>query len=288
MSLQILIKKITPYYNKYKKDQQDMTGSQALEVIWEVGDLLKDYLKDKDIAPRTLYHQIYGKSEGDINITQKSYITRDFLDRAYRVRRIFNNKEDIHILFPSLKRYRLFYKSMPFLDEGRFKMHGVERKNLIELLNSDKSYKEIMNEVTKLKKRIIKLSIPHDSKLKELEREKIIFIKFYNFLYKQFKLNKYEQSMNELGDVNIKFLETLSRNTGALASDNLQFVELVIADGLGGDLKEFTDVIIKLISRKDAKVRRRFRRLIQPERMMRLSEMIYAMRSEEDFNKFRI
>jgi hypothetical protein len=288
MSLQVLIKNITPYYNEYKKNQQDLTGAQALEIIWDVGDILKDYLKDKDIAPRTLYHQIYGKSEGDIDITQKSYITRDFLDRAYRVRRIFNNKQEINKLFPTLKRYRLFYKSMPFFDKGRFKMDEPDRKKLVELLNSDKTYNEIINEVSKLRKQIIKLSIPRDSRLKELEDEKKIFITFYNLLYSQLKLKNYKQTINALGNIDIKFIDTLSRNTGALASDSLQFAESVIVDDLADEIKKFTDMIIKLAARKDAKIRRRFRRLIPPEKMIRLSEMIYAVRSEEDFNKFRI
>jgi len=174
MILKELINNIIPYYNKYKRNQENLTGAQALEIIWDVGNLIKEYLKDKNIAPRTLYHQIYGKSEGDTDIPQKSYITRDFLDRAYRVKRIFNDKNEIKKTFPNLKRYRLFYKSMPFFDEGRFKMENTDRKKLIELLNSNKTYNEIITEVAKLREKRIGLSIPKDSKLKELEREKNI------------------------------------------------------------------------------------------------------------------
>jgi len=178
MILKELINNIIPYYNKYKRNQENLTGAQALEIIWDVGNLIKEYLKDKNIAPRTLYHQIYGKSEGDTDIPQKSYITRDFLDRAYRVKRIFNDKNEIKKTFPNLKRYRLFYKSMPFFDEGRFKMENTDRKKLIELLNSNKTYNEIITEVAKLREKRIGLSIPKDSKLKELEREKKYMLLF--------------------------------------------------------------------------------------------------------------
>jgi ribosomal protein L19E len=286
--LKELIKNIIPYYNKYKENQQNLTGAQALEIIWEVGDLIKEYLKDKDIAPRTLYHQIYGKSEGNTDIVQKSYITRDFLDRAYRVRRIFKNKKEINQTFPALKRYRLFYKSMPFFDEGRFKMSGQDREKLILLLNSNKTYQQIIGEVTKLREKRIALSIPRDSKLKELEQEKKIFINFYNFLYQQFKEKKYTNTKKLLGNVNFEFIDVLSRNTGALVSDDLKLTEFSIPEGLGKELKEFGDLILKLVLPKDAKVRRRFRRLIPSEKMMRLSEMIYAIRNEDAFNKFHL
>lgn len=288
MILKELINNIIPYYNKYKKNQPNLTGAQALEIIWDVGDLIKEYLKDKDIAPRTLYHQVYGKSEGDTDIVQKSYITRDFLDRAYRVRRIFNERKEIKKTFPTLKRYRLFYKSMPFFDEGRFKMVNTDRKKLVELLNSNKTYNEIITEVAKLREKRIGLSMPKDRKLKELESEKKTFIAFYNLLYNQLKEKDYGKTISVLGSIDSEFIDILSRNTGALASDNLKFTEPQTPDGLGEEIKEFADLIAKLILRKDAKVRRRFRRLIPPEKMMRLSEMIYVMRSEEDFNRFRL
>lgn len=288
MELKELINNITPLYNQYKKNQQTLTGSDSLEIIWEVGELLNNYLKNKDIAPRTLYHQIYGKSEGNKDITQKSYITRDFLDRAYRVRRIFKKKNEISNTFLKLKRYRLFYKAMPFFDQGRFEMNEIDKSKLIKLLNSNKSYKEIIDEVGELRKQRIKLRIPHDSKLKELEYEKKIFIKFYNLLYNFLKEKDYNEVNKILGKLDKSFIIKLSKNTGALVSDNLQLSKIEIIAGLSTEVIDFTNVIIKLAERKDAKVRRRFRRLIPPEKMMRLSEMIYAMRSQDDFNKFRL
>jgi hypothetical protein len=288
MDLKELIKKITPLYNQYKNNQKKLTGTEALEIIWDTGDLLKSYLKDKSIAPRTLYNQIYGKSEGNKDITQKSYITRDFLDRSYRVRRIFEDKKEINSVFPKLKRYRLFYKAMPFFDQGKFEMNRVDKIKLITLLNSNKTYKEIINEVSNLRKQRIKLSIPHDSKLKELKKEQIEFIDFYNLLYKLLKEKDYRQARKIFGKINTSFLAILSRNVGALASDKLQLTHIEFIEDLGFEINKFVKLVNKLSERKDAKVRRRFRRLIPPEKMIRLSEMIYAMSSEEDFNKFRI
>lgn len=288
MELKNLINNIIPHYNNYRKNQNLLTGTEALEIIWETGDLIKKYLENKNTAPRTLYHQIYGKSEGNTDIAQKSYITRDFLDRAYRVRRIFKKKEDIRKLFPNLQRYRLFYKSMPFFDDGRYKMNQLDQQNLIQLLNSSKTYKEIITQVEKLKKERIGLSIPHNSKLKELEEEKEIFINTYNYIYKVISDKDYEEATKDIAGKNILFLNELSKNTGALSSDQLMISSFDIPTGITGILKEFSEMINKLASKKDAKERRRFRRLIPPEKMIRLSEMIYALRSEEDFKNFRL
>ena len=262
MDLKELIDSIIPYYNQYKNNQSLLTGTQALEIIWEPGNLIRQYLENKDVPPRTLYHQIYGKSEGNTNIAQRSYITRDFLDRAYRIRRIFKEKEDIKKIFPTLQRYRLFYKSMPFFDEGKYKMNQNDQRELIELLNSSKTYKEIIAQVEKLKKERIGLSIPHDSKLKELEKEKNIFIAMYNFVYETMnsESKNYEAATKCFGAGNEAFLKELSKNTGALSSDQLKISSFYIPNNVTGIWKEFANIINKLASRKDAREYRKFDR----------------------------
>lgn len=283
-----LIEKIIPFYNDYKRNQKDLDGASALEIIWEVGDLLKIYLKGKKIAPRTLYYQIYGKSENNENITQKSYITRDFLDRSYRVRRIFKKKSSIRKQFPTLQRYRLFYKSMPFLDEGRFRMNETDRKELIELLNSSATYKQIMSQINKLKSERINLRIPHDSKLKELEVEKKVFIETYNYIYEFIRKKNYEKVLETFDKKNYEFFVELSRNVGALSSDELKITTFDIPEGVDKKIKELAEIVNKLASKIDAKERRRFRRLIPPEKMMKLSEMIYALTNANTYKNFRI
>jgi hypothetical protein len=289
MNLQELIKEIIPFYNFHRKNQIRLSGTEALENIWEVGNLLKSYLDvNTDIAPRTLYHQIYGKSEQARDISQKSYITRDFLDRAYRVRRIFKKKSDIKKMFPSLQRYRLFYKSMPFLDDGRFKMNQTDQQKLISLLNSTKSYKEIITEVERLKTEKIGLKIPHDSKLKELENERQIFISVYNQVYSVLKESRFNEVVISLPFFCDKpFIKLLSQNTGALSSDQLKMSRFKIPVTVVGDGLLFAQMINKFAEQKDAKERRRFRRLIPPERMMRLSEMLHALTDEQSFNTLK-
>ena len=87
-----LINSITPLYNIYKENSSILTGTQALEIMWEIGELLNKYIKKNKIKPHALFRDIYGKSENSENIIQKSYITREFQGRCYRIRTIFNSK----------------------------------------------------------------------------------------------------------------------------------------------------------------------------------------------------
>ena len=51
--------------------------------------------------------------------------------------------------------------------------------------------------------------------------------------------------------------------------------------------KEFSEMIKNLITQKDPKMRRRFRRLIPPERIVRLADMLYGLSSEENYRNIK-
>ena len=53
--------------------------------MWEIGEVLEYYINMNRLTPQSLFREIYGKSEGTKNITQKSYISRDFQSRCLRV-----------------------------------------------------------------------------------------------------------------------------------------------------------------------------------------------------------
>jgi hypothetical protein len=46
--------------------------------MWDIGDILKNFINQNDIAPHKLYRIVYGKSDGSENISQKSWVTREF------------------------------------------------------------------------------------------------------------------------------------------------------------------------------------------------------------------
>lgn len=288
MELKELIEKITPFYNQYRKNQKILNGAEALDIIWEVGDLLKKYLSNHDIAPDALYRKIYGKSEQATNVEQKSYITREFLSRSYRIRKIFINKSKIKEELPGLQRFRQFFQAMPFFDNPKYRIAGGEKEELLSVLNSNKTNQQIMVYIHKLQKEKIGIKNPRTQRLQELSTEKQFFIDLYNFIYKNLKEKKYSEAKKNLGSINQSFISELSKNTGALASDQLRIQSFDIPGDIGGPWLQYAEMVNTLATKKDAKERRRFRRLIPPVKMMRLSEMIYALRSEEDFNKFRL
>ena len=140
-----LINSITPFYNQYKSQKDSITGTKALEIMWEIGDLLKSYIEEHSIKPHTLYRIIYGKGEGTSNITQKSYIPREFQGRCYRIRNIFKQKHNIAEMLPNLKSFTCFREAMPFFDNEKYILKGAEKVELLKLLNSDITSKDIIS-----------------------------------------------------------------------------------------------------------------------------------------------
>lgn len=286
LNLQELIKNIAPLYNSYKQTSRSISGVNALLVMWEVGDLLKKTIEESKIAPHNLYRKIYGKAEGQENITQKSYITRDFLSRSYRVRNIFENKSEIKKYLPNLKRFRLFSQAMPFIDNPKYSFEGKEKNDLFNLLNSDKSYKEIITKVYRLQKEKIGIQNPRDQKLNELEPQKQIFINFYNYLFNLIKNNTYEDLKKEISSFDSSIIIKLSSNTSALSQEGLRFLEIPkILFNL--QWSNYIGFLNNFSRQTNAKERRRFRRLISPERIVKLAEMLQAITSETSFKNFK-
>jgi len=287
MSIQELISNITPLYNKYKKEKDIIFGTDAVILMWQMGDYLKKYLEEHDVAPHNLYRQIYGKSEGEKNIAQRSYITREAMSRCYRIRNIFDDVDMIKAKLPSLKRYRLFFQAMPFFDNAKYKFEKDEMNNLLELLNSNKSYKEIINEIYKLQKEKIGIKNPRSQRLKDLEKEKDCFINFYNYIHDLILQYEFKQLPDEVKKIDNEFIKIISKNTSAITQDGLKTYEFTIPNNLKEPWACYVALLEKLINQTDAKLIRRFRRIIPPERIARLSEMIYALNSEDSFNYFK-
>ena len=66
-----IIDKIIPLHNFYKQNKDSIPANESIEIMWEIGDILRQYIEENDVKPHSLYREIYGKSEGQMNITQK-------------------------------------------------------------------------------------------------------------------------------------------------------------------------------------------------------------------------
>lgn len=284
MNINALIQQITPLYNEYRSNKSNLSGTEALEIMWEIGDLLKGYIEQNNIAPHNLFWSIYGNAEGTKNIEQKSYITREFQNRCHRIRRIFGAKEQIKQDFPHLKSFTTFREAMPFLDDGKYKLKGNERVQLLVLLNSNQRPQEILGKIKVLQKNKIGRKNPRTQRLFEVEKEKQEFINFYNYTYRLIKVGDYNLCLKEIKKIKPEYINLLSKNVSALSQEGLKTYDFSIMESLKEPWKTFSETIKDLITQKDPKNRRRFRRLIQPERIVRLADMLYGLLSEDNYN----
>jgi hypothetical protein len=286
LNLQELIQEISPLYNSYKKTSRNISGLNALYIMWEIGDILKRKIELFKIAPHNLYRKIYGKAEGQKDITQKSYITREFLGRAYRIRNIFSKKDDIKKDLPNLSSFILFREAMPFFDNEKYLLKGEERKQLLTILNSNDLPSLVLKKIKLLQKEKIGIKNSRNQKLNELESYKETFIIFYNYLFNLIKNNEYKDIVNGIKYFDSNFIIELSSNTSALAQEGFKYIKI--------SREDFDDKWIKYVNllkyfseQIDAKERRRFRRLISPERIVKLAEMLQAITSEDSFRIFK-
>jgi hypothetical protein len=288
MTIKNLVADIIPHYNKYRKNKFTLSGTDILEISWEVGDLLMKFIDQSGVAPHALYREIYGKSEGKENITQKSYITREFLSRSYRIRKIFVSKAEIKKQLPNLTKFNNFREAMPFFDNPKYLLKDKEKASLYKLLNSSKSYGEILKEINKLQRERIGIKNPRNQKLGEMSGDKDVFVKFYNYVYDLFKLADYDKAKVEIKHVEIDFIKVLSKDTGAIAIDGLLMTDFEIPSTLNEQWTGFAKLVKRLITKEDSQDRRRFRRLIPPHRMTQLGEMLYQLTSEGLYKSFRL
>lgn len=281
MSINILIQQITPLYNTYRSNKNNISGTEALEIMWDIGDILKKYIEQNNIAPHNLFWSVYGNAEGTKNIEKRSYITREFQNRCHRIRRIFNSKEQIRKDFPNLKSFTTFREAMPFFDSRKYKLNGKERDDLLILLNSNIQSNKKLERIKILQKEKIGIRNPRTQRLHEVEKEKQIFIDFYNFIYKIIRLGNYKTCLSVMDNVELEYIKTLSKNTGALSQEGLKVFDFTVPNNLKAPWKEYSEMIKNLTTQKDPKKRRRFRRLIPIDKIVKLSDMLYGLTSEE-------
>jgi hypothetical protein len=270
-----VIQDITPLYNRYKKESKSISGSEALKIMWDLGSILKIYIEENNVAPHALYREIYGKSEGSTNITRKSWIPREFQGRCYRIRNIFSSKDQIDNELPNLRNFTNFRECMPFFDNDKYKFVGEEKDKLLALLNSNNN-KYIFKTIKKLQKERIGRSNDRNQRLKDLKNEKDIFIYFYNYIYNMAQLDSDAILIKIKEDgIDSENILVLAQNTNALSQDGLKFFDMTNIQN--DNWINYCEVISDFINQKDPKKIRRFRRLVPPERIVKLADMLYLI-----------
>ncbi|MBC8146781.1 MAG: hypothetical protein H8E98_02215 [Bacteroidetes bacterium] len=284
-TINTIIREITPHYNKYIDNKSKLSGAQSLKIMWDIGDILKTQIEILNVPPHNLYRQIYGKAESNNNILQKSYITREFQGRCFRIRKIFPSKSDIDQQLPTLNSFTCFREAMPFFDNDKYKFSGAQKELLLNLLNSKQKASSIINEIKKLQKKYIGIKNTRTQRLKELNVEKENFIFVYNEIYRiltNLEYDTFKENLNISNDLIINFSQLIS----ALVSEEIVTPNLIKSDDLPEPFESLNAILNKLFSKENMMERNRFRRLIPPERISKLSDMIYTLTERKLFEKY--
>ena len=287
MNVGKLIDDLTPLYNEYKVNGDSLHPVEKIKIMWSAGKIIRLFVEKHNIAPHKLYREVYGLSEGKNNIIRNSWITREFQNRCFRIRRIFKSKKEIEKNLSNLKSFTYFREAMPFFDNPKYRFTGKEKKKLLKILNSKSTTMKTIRNIQKTK---IGKKNPRTQRLHELEKEKQIFINFYNYIYRNLKLE--QQDLIEIvkkENLTDKYIRSLAANSIVCVQDGLQFTKFETPDINKDSIwYQYAEVLKDFASQKNAMRIRRFRRLIPVERMARLADMLYEFVSKKNKTKIDI
>lgn len=289
MKISDLISTITPLYNNYKSNKSNLTATESIIVMWDIGYFIDEYIKIHNVSPHNLYREIYGKSESGKNIAQKSYITREFLSRCFRIYKMFKTKNEVKLKFPTLGDFSSFREAMPFFDNPIYKLSEINEIDLIKFLNSNQKSSDIVKVLDKKKKSINNILNPRDQKLNQLNDQVKLFKTFYNYIFKNIRDLNYDACIIELmlDKEGLEKINILTKNLSSLAQEGKAKYIMNDFNFQNVLLNQFYILINELIRPNDEKVRRRFRRLIPPERIIKISDYIFSILTVENYYQIK-
>lgn len=281
-----IINEIAPYYNNYKNNKDSISWADAIWIMWEIWAILEWHINKLGIAPHNFYREIYWKSEWKTNKAQKSYITREFMWRCYRIKKMFLHKEDIKKQFPSLVSFTAFREAMPFFDNPKYKFKWKEREELLTVLNHSKSGAEALSYVRTLQKKYIWIKNSRNQRAWEVDIE--LFKSFYSDL-KSILEKDYISAKEEISKYNVsdEILKGLSKNMMSMIDDSFKMQQIennCVNDNTRNSIVEF---INKVASESTNKLRRRVRKNVWERGLLQLSRMLTALISEEYFRNYK-
>ncbi len=279
MNNMYIIGAIAPLYNQY---QQEKDPVKSISIMWKTGKILDYHIKELKIKPHTLFRDLYGKSESSQNTEQKSYVSREFQGRCYRVFHMFKNIDEIEKKLKNLKSVTVFREAMPFFDNEKYK---IDREDLYQMLTSDKDTKAILQEVKKLQNTIINKKNPRTQRLSEMKGSVEIFKNFYQYILSFIRIQDYEQSTQKFTSetgLTIIQIRKIAKNTEQLVLTNVVHTPIVVETVLK-DTQTYVDMLNKLLDPSCIKELRRFKRLVNSRYILLLTDMLYALTDKDSY-----
>jgi len=272
MKISKLNKQIFPIYINYKKSKGSKDAVYLLKLWSDIGYYIDCFLKDNpEVSKTKLFRLMYGKSESSDNVGSQGYISREFLQKAHRVYLMErNNQINIENDLKNLKTIAPFREAMPFFDNKKYKFNKEKKENLLIILNSNLHSSKKVNKIRDLQKKYIKISNPRTQRLDEIRDKANNFIKIYKNIYSRIDLN---DRLNEDKDN----LILLNNYLLCLSTDDFMPPKEKISTFNNKDLDELRILVEFFFLTEHSKTRRRFRRLIPSERIIKLQTMIHKL-----------
>tara|TARA_Y100001970_G_C14179215_1_gene828831 strand:+ start:808 stop:1683 length:876 start_codon:yes stop_codon:yes gene_type:complete len=285
-NLSSLIESITPFYNSYKQNKNTLHPKESIKIMWDLGNILNTYIVKKNLKPHNLYREIYGKSESNTNIQQKSYIPREFQGKCVRIYKIFENKNKIDEILPNLNSATNFKEAMPFFDNPKYKLNDKEYTDLLKLLNSNYKANQVIKEIRRRLKLKNNVSNPRTQRLHELDDIKKDFIEVYKYIDNLIKENEYSDLTNLL-EIENNILINYSKVLSALTSEDILCPDMVFDGHEPEPFNLLSKLLIRLFSKPKSTERSRFRKLIPIKVIFLYSEMIFSLTDQDTFNNLK-
>ena len=283
INLNLLIDDITKSNNVYRNTNQ--APINRVLALWDLGDVL---LKHKVDKPHSYGWKIQDQTIG--------VIKRMTIARAYRIRQIWPERDYVKKTFGGIKGTSIFIESLPILDSNGQMYKSLSKKAVDELiknmniLSSTHFKKYIKNFKAKYGQGRIGEKNDRERYLKDYVNIQNCFLNFYKQLQKLILENKFDD-IDELKN-QIPLEERKAFSSFCLALTSRKNIIFYKPFPISSKIKmfEFQNMFIffkELLEDSNDIKRARFRRVIPPELLVEMSDMLNSIVSEEKIKSYQ-
>ncbi len=283
INLNLLIDEITKANNIYRDTEKSPINK--ILALWDLGNILFKHKIDK---PHSYGWKIQERTIG--------IIKRMTIARAYRIRQIWTEKIYIKNTFKEIKGVSIFIESLPVLDTNGQMYKSLSKKAIDELiknmniLSATHFKKYIKDFKAKYGQGRIGEKNDRERYLEDYLNIKNHFLYFYQYLQKLILKNKFKL-IYELNDI-ISLEERKAFSNFCLALTSKNNIALYKPLSIKSHTEEFEFQYIfnfykELLEDSNDIRRARLRRVIAPEKLIEMSDMINSIVSEEKIKNYQ-
>jgi len=269
-----LIDELAPLNNQMRAaTRSHQPAYVSIELMWDMGEIL--------IASEV--ERIHPLAWA---VAERSYITRDLLSYCFRIRNYFGDRAEIKTRFGQVPVYGIFREAFPLLDNQQFKLDTDGERELIALMVSDRSTKQVKDEIIAMKKRLIGRDNPRTQRLAEVEPFAGLFsekMAELDRLMESGTADQIDEFRHGFDDVSLFYLSKLCLS---LSSDSFSPPKEPLADSpvVAGWSEFLSEMHALACAGKES--RSRVRRLVSPKEFVRMGSYVDMLRSDEKLKRY--